>query len=53
MVQMRVGGRWWDVGVVVAVGWVVRGRWLRFHGSVRLVVGAEVVVVSAGVVVGR
>ena len=39
--------------VVVAVGWVVRGRWLHFHGSVRLVVGAEVVVVSAGVVVGR
>ena len=39
--------------VVMAVGWVVRGRWLRFHGSVRLVVGAEVVVVSTGVVVGR
>ena len=39
--------------VVVAMGWVVRGHWLHFHGSVRLVVGAEVVVVSAGVVVGR
>ena len=25
-----VGGM---VEVVVAVGWVVRGRWLRFHGS--------------------
>ena len=33
--------------VVVAMGWVVRGRWLRFHGSVRLVVGAEAVLYSA------
>ena len=39
--------------VVVVVGWVVRGRWLHFHGSVRLAVGAEVVVVSVGVVVGH
>ena len=29
-VLVVVGGM---VEVVVAVGWVVRGRWLRFHGS--------------------